>query len=271
MAELSKREITEVIQLEKLPPGYFQNIVSRRKNWLGRFCYNLEGPRWNNLVPITKEGKITEIPQELLKIASQVGGSTAIYGGKEVIEQVKREMNLENNKTAFEMTYLVPTSSLLSKSDHELNYRKTTEAKVQEDFLDIFEIGFGEEKNGSHQVSEAMYNGIKVDVIEDSLGKNQISFVGYKNEQPISTGTITVKDGKCFLYNVATHKEHRNQGYGSEMTRYLIEQAKSRGVDLENIYIGTEPGTSVEEFYKSLGCKEVFKTEAVDIELSNLK
>ena len=269
MAELSKREIIEVLQLEKLPPGYFQNVVCRRKNWLGRFCYNMDGPRWNNFVPIPDGNSVSmEIPKELLQLASQIGNETAIYGEEEMIENSRKELGLKEKEPAFEMTYLIPDS--ISSSDYPtLNYKRTETSKIREDFLKIFEVAFGEEKNGSYQVEENMRKGIEKIIGEKSLGKKQISFVGYSDGEAVSTGTITAKDGKGFLYNAATHIDHRNKGYGAARTAKLIDEAKRRGIN--EVYIGTEPGTSVENFYKNIGCKEAFRTKAYEIDISKLK
>lgn len=269
---MNRRAGTEVLQAERLPPGYFENVVCRRKNWLGVFNYDLSGPRWNTLIPVPgSDGEVPgPIPQEMLELASQIGNNPCIFGEASVVEDIRQKFSNEEFEAGFEMTYLVPESVEQSDKDLDIEYRKTTDNEVREDFLQIFRIAFGEEENGTYVVSEEMDKGIKRVIEMKGLGTSRLSFVGYTGGEPVSTGSISIFNGMCSLYNVATHINHRNKGYGSAMTGHLIDTAKALGADEEEIYIGTQPGTDVEKFYKKIGCKEAFRTKALEADFLGL-
>lgn len=268
MAEFDKKKVFEVIQKDITPPGHFQNVLARRDGWIGVFCYDFEGPRWNKLIPVP--GESGEVPEEVLDLASEIGGDVSIYGETGFVDETIESLGLENMSTAFEMTYLVPDDLPEENSLPDVEFRRTSSSeKVREDFMEIFRKAFGEKQDdGSFEIGDAMREGVERIIEEKALGVNRISFVGYLDGEAVCTGSLISKEGEGFMFNVASHPDHRGKGLGSAVTVKLNGEAKNRG--LENVFIGTQPNTDVEKFYRGIGCKEVFKVKCVEIDLEEL-
>jgi ribosomal protein S18 acetylase RimI-like enzyme len=268
MSEYGRERIFEIVQKNVTPPGHFQNVLAKRSGWLGLFCYGFEGPRWNQLIPVP--GEAGDVPGELLELASDIAENHSIYGESGFVDEVLEELGLEGAETAYEMTYLVPDDLPEKSSLPDVEFRRTDSEEVREDFVEIFRKAFGEkEADGSHSISDEMLKGIRRIIEEKAIGVDRTSFVGYMDGEAVATGTLTAKDGDGFMFNVASHPDHRGKGLGSAVSVKLNEEAKEKGLD--EVFIGTQPGTDVENFYRNIGCREVFRTRAVEIENEELR
>jgi ribosomal protein S18 acetylase RimI-like enzyme len=269
MSEYGRERIFEIIQKNVMPPGHFQNVLAKRSGWLGLFCYDFEGPRWNQFIPVPG-GDQEEVPEKLMELASDIAENPSIYGESRFVDEVVESLGLEGAGTAYEMTYLVPEDLPEKSSLPDLEFKRTRSEEVRDDFLDIFRKAFGEKKeDGSYEVGDDMLEGVRKIIREEELGFDRMSFVGYVDGEPVATGTLSVKDGDGFMFNVASHPDHRGEGLGSAVSVKLKQEAERIG--LEEVFIGTQPGTDVENFYRKIGCREVFKTKSVEVEIEELK
>lgn len=269
MDDYGRERIFEIVQKNLMPPGHFQNVLAKRDGWLGLFCYDFEGPRWNQFIPVPG-GDHEEFPEKLLDLASDIAENPSIYGESRFVDEVVESLGLEGAETIYEMTYLVPEDLPDEASLPDVEFRMTGSGEVQDDFLKVFRKAFGEEQeDGSYEVGDDMLEGIRKIIREEELGFDRTSFVGYVDGEPVATGTLSVKDGDGFMFNVASHPDHRGKGLGSAVSVRLKQEAERRGLD--EVFIGTQPGTDVENFYRNIGCREVFKTKSVEVEIEELK
>lgn len=268
MSGFDSLRVFEILQKDVTPPGYFQNVLAKRSGWLGVFCYDFEGPRWNTFLPVP--GEDGEVPEELIDLGKSISDRFSIYGEKDFVEEKIDELGLENTEIAFVMTYLVPEDLPDEDSLPDVDFRRMDSEEAREDFHDIFRRSFGERKDdGSYELNDAMSEGVKKIAAEDFVGVDRKSFVGYVDGEAVCTGTLVSKEGEGYLFNVASDPEHRGKGYGTTVTVRLNQLAEEKG--LENVYIGTQPNTDVEKFYRGIGCREVFKAKCVEIDLDELR
>ncbi len=62
----------------------------------------------------------------------------------------------------------------------------------------------------------------------DSVWERFESYVGYVDEEPVTTAAIVMGGGAMGVYNVATVPGHRRRGYGEAVMRYALADAESR-------------------------------------------
>ncbi len=77
-------------------------------------------------------------------------------------------------------------------------------------------------------------------------------YVGFQDEQAVTSGTLLMSDGIASIYNVSTPPELRRRGYGSAITAYMMEEAIRCGYRLAWIW-ASDAGKSV---YARLGFVE---------------
>lgn len=269
MSEFDKEDVFEIVQKDITPPGHFFTTLSRKDGWLGAFSYNFEGPRWNKFIPVPGESNVS-VPSELVELGSSMGETASIYGESSFVDETIESLGLEKTELAYEMTYLVPDDLPDNDSLPDVEFRKTDTEEVREDFMDIFRKAFGEEKkDGSYEINDAMREGVRRIIEEKDIGADRSSFVGYMDGEPVATGTLAVKEGDGYFYNVASDPNHRGKGLGTAVSVRLNKLAEEKGLD--DVFIGTQPNTDVEKFYRSIGCREVFKTKCVEVDLDELK
>ena len=79
----------------------------------------------------------------------------------------------------------------------------------------------------------------------DGLDEEAEQFIAYLQAQPI--GCARTRENK--LERIAILRKYRGQGYGTQLTQYLINHLKKKGYT--EIYLHSQ--TSVSEFYTKLG------------------
>ena len=77
-------------------------------------------------------------------------------------------------------------------------------------------------------------------------------YVGFQDDQPVTSGTLLLSDGIASIYNVATPPDLRRRGYGSAITAHLMGEAIGCGYRMAWIW-ASDAGKSV---YARLGFVE---------------
>lgn len=78
-------------------------------------------------------------------------------------------------------------------------------------------------------------------------------YLGYLEDQPVSTATVLYSDGVAGIYNIATLPEARGRRMGSMMTAAPLIDARNRGYKISILH-STQMGLNV---YKRLGYEEI--------------
>jgi ribosomal protein S18 acetylase RimI-like enzyme len=89
---------------------------------------------------------------------------------------------------------------------------------------------------------------------DDSVWKNFAAYVGYVDEEPVSTTAIVMGGAAVGVYNVATLPSHQHRGYGEAVMRYAIEEARSRTGVERTILQSTPAGLKL---YERMGFRTV--------------
>lgn len=110
------------------------------------------------------------------------------------------------------------------------------------------------------QINAAGFGGGDYQVFYDAFarhgfGPNAIAhhFVGYRDDTPVTSGTLILAGGIASVFNVSTPEQLRRQGYGSAVTLAALQAAIGYG--FEDAYVWSSPlGRSV---YQKLGFETV--------------
>jgi ribosomal protein S18 acetylase RimI-like enzyme len=82
--------------------------------------------------------------------------------------------------------------------------------------------------------------------------KNMLMFVGYIDDMPVATSAVFLTD-VAGIFDISTHPDYRNKGYGTALFQVAIEQAKA--LAFEKAVLQASPdGLGI---YKNIGFKEV--------------
>lgn len=92
---------------------------------------------------------------------------------------------------------------------------------------------------------------VPLDIEIDGLDPEADHFIAYFDDKPIGCARIRTKDYHAKLERIAIIKEYRGKGYGSELTKFLIDYCKQK--DIKEIYLHSQ--IYVSDFYKKLGFK----------------
>jgi ribosomal protein S18 acetylase RimI-like enzyme len=76
-----------------------------------------------------------------------------------------------------------------------------------------------------------------------------LHYVGFQDDQPVTSGTLLLSDGIASIYNISTPPALRRRGYGSAITAYTMREAIQRRYRLAWIW-SSDDGKSV---YSKLG------------------
>ncbi len=88
----------------------------------------------------------------------------------------------------------------------------------------------------------------------DSVWERFASYVGYVEEEPVSTAAIVVGGGALGVYNVATVPGHQRRGYGESVMRYALDAARREHGIERSILQSTPPGYRL---YERMGYRTV--------------
>jgi ribosomal protein S18 acetylase RimI-like enzyme len=113
-------------------------------------------------------------------------------------------------------------------------------------------------KDWLHVVNSALYssNSLVTELLEKLYLEDPFRlYLGYENDDPVSTSLSFQKSSVAGLYMIATMENHREKGYGSGLTRYAMErcfQNKSECIILHASAMG-------EKVYRKIGLREYCK------------
>jgi len=79
-------------------------------------------------------------------------------------------------------------------------------------------------------------------------------YVGYRNEEPISTAAVVIGSGAAGLYNVATIPGYQRRGYGEAVMRHALEAARREHGIERSVLQSTKAGYSL---YVHMGYRAV--------------
>jgi len=93
---------------------------------------------------------------------------------------------------------------------------------------------------------------VPVEIEMDKFDRTSDHFIAYLNKKPVGCARIRYNDF-AKLERIAILKEHRNKGYGTQLTKYLIQYCKNKKI--KKIVIHSQ--MYVLGFYKKFGFKTV--------------
>jgi GNAT superfamily N-acetyltransferase len=96
------------------------------------------------------------------------------------------------------------------------------------------------------------------------LGKNAIKYLGYYNEEPVSSSQIYFGDKVARLNFVSTMPHARGKGIGSAISLAALNEAKIHGYKVAVLY-ATDMGYPI---YDRFGFKDIFKIRSFTKELT---
>jgi ribosomal protein S18 acetylase RimI-like enzyme len=131
--------------------------------------------------------------------------------------------------------------------------------KDKEKFVDTIMEGFRtDDPNEPYGDMGDYYKDVLLKSFENSNKEYIIKhFMAQHNGIPTSTATVIVKDDIACLYNVATIKKYKNNGICKELMSDIFDRLLQSKIS--TIFLQTEKGSYVEEFYKKLGFKPAFE------------
>ena len=90
---------------------------------------------------------------------------------------------------------------------------------------------------------------VPLEIEIDGLDPEAEHFIAYFNDKPIGCARIRSKDHSIKLERIAIIKEYRGKGFGTELTKFLIDYSKQK--NFKEIFLHSQ--TYVSNFYKKLG------------------
>ena len=88
----------------------------------------------------------------------------------------------------------------------------------------------------------------------DSVWDRFIGWVGYVDQEPVSTAATVMGDGAVGVYNVATMPEHQKRSYGETVMRHAVAEAQRRHGIERTILQSTPAG---HRLYERMGFRTV--------------
>jgi GNAT superfamily N-acetyltransferase len=88
----------------------------------------------------------------------------------------------------------------------------------------------------------------------DVVWERFIGWVGYVDEEPVSTAATVMGGGAVGVYNVATMPEHQKRGYGETVMRHAVAEAQRRHGIGQTILQSTPAG---HRLYERMGFRTV--------------
>jgi ribosomal protein S18 acetylase RimI-like enzyme len=98
--------------------------------------------------------------------------------------------------------------------------RQVRDDATLEEWKQVSAAGFG----GDVQIYYDVYarHGYEADAIS-------LHYIGYQDEQPVTSGTLLLSDGIASIYDISTPPALRRRGYGSAITAFTMQEAIRHG------------------------------------------
>jgi ribosomal protein S18 acetylase RimI-like enzyme len=84
--------------------------------------------------------------------------------------------------------------------------------------------------------------------------KSLYSYVGYVEGKAVTTATAHVYESKVFLFNVGTHPDYRNRGYGTTISKYALQMAMEQSGSTISLLHASAMGKPI---YEKIGFKQI--------------
>lgn len=132
-----------------------------------------------------------------------------------------------------------------------LTIKRVSNKEMLAEWVNIFKAGY----DISDVFAEAMFG------VFNNVGfRKNVSdqhYLGFLNEHPVATATLSLKGGVANIYDVSTTPEARRQGIGSIMTSTALNDARKRGY-----HVGVLQSSEIAlSMYRRLGFKEYCRFE----------
>lgn len=121
-------------------------------------------------------------------------------------------------------------------------------------FKNAYSSGSSEDIYGA--LPEYYYEALFSSFHNKENGKKVIHLIGYSNDEPVSIATCIAFKQFAGIYNVGTAHKHRKKGFGSITSAAAISNAMAQ--DSKLIFLQTENGSYVEQFYSKLAFSKQF-------------
>lgn len=120
----------------------------------------------------------------------------------------------------------------------------------------VHEKGRGQVANDALKIRDQVFieeQGIGPDREHDGLDDQRVHYVGYLDEQPVTTARLACEAGGWHIERVATIKAMRGQGLAKELIICIMKDAKDS--DVKHVELAAQ--ISAKTFYERLGFKAV--------------
>jgi predicted GNAT family N-acyltransferase len=97
---------------------------------------------------------------------------------------------------------------------------------------------------------------VPLDIEIDGLDPEAEHFIAYLDDEPIGCARVRADNRIAKLERIAILKKYRCKGFGTKLTKFLIDYCKKK--DFQEIILHSQ--TYVSDFYKKIGFKSRGKT-----------
>lgn len=97
---------------------------------------------------------------------------------------------------------------------------------------------------------------VPISIELDGFDSEAEHFIAYLKERPIGCARIRTNKNYAKLERIAIVKEYRGKGFGTQLTRFLMDYCKQN--NFHEVRLHSQ--TYVSDFYKKLGFKTIGKT-----------
>lgn len=234
---------------------YFDYDISQ-ESWCVFFSNIIEDGFWNYAV-LPDNCNLSGILPAIEKMFVSVERTPSIYiiNGERFPDVIKYLEQNGYNKMS-EESFMVFDAQLPMRLQKDMLIKQVMDEKTIHDFEEVFLNAYGGEKTPEQPYGELDKTYLDALIRSFSNREKFIHFVCYVGNTPVSVATLCFENGKGGIYNVGTLPNYRGKGYGTVATIECINEWKKRCGEV--LFLQTETGSSVEQWYKKLGFKLEF-------------
>ncbi len=195
-----------------------------------------------------------------IKISDSINKAKQIFSGRPFAWWIPQSHHQEELTQAlldngfsiesYEHAMICDLSFFLSpKQTTGLQIRHVTDFALLEDFVRVL-------KPYDAYIDE-FYN--KADL--DSLLSNEMLFVGYMNNKPVTIGILFLNGESAGIFSLITDSENRGRGYGTDMMCFLMKIAKEKDCKFVTLSASSDSGYRI---YENLGFRAIGSFECFE-------
>lgn len=182
------------------------------------------------------------------------------------VQEVRRRSGTRQYQDAW-MFFIEPESGVSTTHEEtrsDIQIRRVSDEAGREDFVNVFIAAYGGEAG-----SDEPYGGLPATYFtalrQSFLARSVDTFhlVAYRNSKPLAIATLVQSPGWGGIYNVGSEPASRHLGLGSMISQRCIDIWKGSGG--HTLFLQTESGSKVEQFYSRLGFRTEFLGECFSI------